>query len=45
MTGSSINEINKETEALNGILDQMNLIDIYRFFHPQTAQCTFISSA
>ena len=38
-------KINKETQALNDTLDQMDLIDIYRTFHPKTAECTFFSSA
>ena len=33
---SSKMKINKETQALNDILDQMNLTDIYRTFHPKT---------
>ena len=36
--------INKETQALNDALDQMNLIDIYRIFHPKAAEYTFSSS-
>ena len=38
-------KINKETEALNGTTDQTDLIDIYRTFHPKTADYTFFSSA
>ena len=38
-------KINKETEALNGTIDQIDLIDIYRTFHPKTADYTFFSSA
>ena len=30
--------------ALNETLDQMDLIDIYRTFHPKTAEYTFFSS-
>ena len=37
--------INKETQALNDALDQMNLIDVYRIFHPKTPEKTFFSSA
>ena len=33
MDRSSRRKINKETEALNDTLDQMDLIDIYRMFH------------
>ena len=38
-------KINKETEALNDTTDQRDLIDIYRTFHPKTADYTFFSSA
>ena len=37
-------KINKETQALNDTLDQIYLIDIYRTFHPKTAEYTFFSS-
>ena len=37
-------KINKETEALNDTIDQRDLIDIYRTFHPKTADYTFFSS-
>ena len=30
-------KINKETEALNDTIDQIDLIDIYRTFHPKAA--------
>ena len=30
--------INKETKALNEILDQVDLIDIYRTLHPRTTE-------
>ena len=45
MDRSSRQEINKETKALNDTIDQMDLIDIYRTFHPKTADYTFFSSA
>ena len=35
MDRSSKMKINKETQALNDTLDQMDLIDIYRTFHPK----------
>ena len=38
-------KINKETQALNDILNKMDLIDIYRTFHPKTTEYTFFSSA
>ena len=38
-------KINKETQALNDTLNKMELIDIYRTFHPKTTEYTFFSSA
>ena len=38
-------KIKKETMALNDTLDQMNLADTFRTFHPKTAEYTFSSSA
>ena len=35
-------KINKETQALNDALYQMNLIDIYRAFYPKAAEYTFL---
>ena len=37
-------KINKETKALNDTIDQINLIDIYRIFHPKVPEYTFFSS-
>ena len=37
-------KINKETQALNDTIDQIDLIDIYRTFHPKKADYTFFSS-
>ena len=34
MDRSSKQKINKETQVLNDTLDEMNLIDIFRTFHP-----------
>ena len=45
MDRSSRQKINKETQALNDTIDQIDLIDIYRTFHPKTADYTFFSSA
>ena len=45
MDRSSKQKVNKETEALNDTIDQIDLIDIYRTFHPKTADYTFFSSA
>ena len=38
-------KVNEETQALNDILDKLDLIDIYRAFHPKAADYTFFSSA
>ena len=43
MDRSSKMKINKETQALNDTLNKMNLIDIYRTFHPKTTEYTFFS--
>ena len=45
MERSSRQKISKETQALNDTLDQMDLIDIYRPFHPKAREYTFFSSA
>ena len=42
---SSKMKINKVTQALNDTLNKMDLIDIYRSFHPKTTEYTFFSSA
>ena len=34
----------KETQTLNDTIDQLDLIDIYRIFHPKTMNLTFFSS-
>ena len=44
MDRSSKQKINKETQALNDTIDQIDLIDIYRTFHLKTADYTFFSS-
>ena len=38
-------KISKETQTLNGTMDQLDLIDIYTTFHPKTINFTFFSSA
>ena len=38
-------KINKKTKAINDILDQKDLTDIYRAFHPKAAEYTFFSCA
>ena len=45
MDRSSKMKINKETQALNGTIDQIDLINIYGTFHPKTTEYTFFSSA
>ena len=45
MDRSSKMKINKETQALNDTLSKMDLIDIYRTFHPKATEYTFFSSA
>ena len=42
---SSKQKINKETQALNDVLDEMGLIDIFRTFHSNAEEYTFFSSA
>ena len=41
MDRSIIQKINKETQILNDTMDQLDLIDIYRTFHPKTMNFTF----
>jgi exonuclease III len=38
-------KINKEILELNDTIDQMDLTEVYRIFHPTTAQYTFFSEA
>ena len=45
MDRSSKQKINKETQTLNDTIYQLDLIDIYRTFHPKTMNLTFFSSA
>ena len=45
MDRSTKQKINKETQTLNDTIDQLDLIDIYRTFHPKTMNLTFFSSA
>ena len=45
MDRSTKQKISKETQTLNDIMDQVDLIDIYRSFHPKTRNFTFFSSA
>ena len=45
MDRSTKQKINKETQTLNDTIDQLDLIDIYRTFHPKTMNFIFFSSA
>ena len=45
MDRSSKQKINEETQALNYTIEQINLIDIYRTFHPKVTEYTFFSTA
>ena len=41
MDRSTKQKINKETQTLNDTIDQLDLIDIYRTFHPRKMNFTF----
>ena len=45
MDRSSKQKINKETQVLNDTLDEMDLIDIFRTFHPNAEEYTFFFCA
>ena len=45
MDRSSKQKINKETQVLNDMLNELDLIDIFRTFHPNAGKYTFFSSA
>ena len=45
MHRSTRQKINKETQVLNDALNQMDLRDIYRTFHPKATEYTFFLSA
>ena len=45
MDRSSKQKINKERKVLNDTLDEMDLIDIFRTFHPNAKEYTFFLSA
>ena len=45
MYRSTKQKISKEAQTLNDTLDQLDLIGIYRTFHPKTMNFTFFSSA
>jgi exonuclease III len=42
---SSEQKINKEILELNHTIDQIDLADVYRIFHPTSAKYTFFSAA
>jgi exonuclease III len=44
-TDTSSKKINKESLEPNDSKDQMELTDVYRIFHPTTAQYTFFLAA
>ena len=44
MDRSSKQKINKEIQVLNDTLDEMDLLDIFRTFHPNAEEYTFFSS-
>ena len=43
MDRTSKQKISKETQVLNDTLDKMDLIDIFRTFHPNAEEYTFLS--
>ena len=45
MDRSSKQKIKRETQVLNDTLNEMDLIDIFRTFHPNAEEYTFFSSA
>ena len=45
MDRSSKQKINKKTQVLNDTLDEMDLTDIFRTFHPNAEEYTFFSNA
>jgi len=45
MDRSNKQKISKETQTLSDTMNHLDLIDIYRTFHPKTMNFTFFSSA
>ena len=45
MDRSTKQKIKKETQTLSDTMDQLDVIDIYRAFHPKTMDFTFFSNA
>ena len=44
MDRSTKQKIKKKTQSLNDTIDHLDIIDIYRTFHPKTMNFTFFSS-
>ena len=44
MNRSSKQKVNKETQVLNDVLDEMDLTEIFRMFHPNAEEYTFFSN-
>ena len=44
MDRSTKQKINRETQTLKDTIDQLDLVDFYRTFHPKTMNFTFFSS-
>ena len=44
MDRSTKQKINKEIKSLNDTIDRLDLIDMYRTFHPKTMNFTFLLS-
>ena len=42
MDKSSKQKVNKETQVLNDTLDEMDLIGIFRIFHPNAEEYNFL---
>ena len=45
MDRSTKQKISKKTQTLSDTMDHLDLIDMYRTFHPKTVNFTFFSSA
>ena len=45
MDRSTKQNIHKETQTLNATIDQLDIIDVYRIFHPKTMNFTFFWGA
>ena len=45
MDRSAKQKISKETQTLNETMNQLDIIDVYRIFHPKTMNFTSFSSA